>query len=147
MKKIFFIFSLFVLLPILSGCSSNIIAKYDDYNETFRGKSYYDPVIGRATIKVESDKSKAICTGNAFLFQYPIWQFKLTCSDGRAIQGTLTSATVEGKAFTNRNELITFSVAKKQSTINNAAKRYNSEIQNKPKIDNLKEHIQVIMQN
>ena len=146
MKKIFLSFVILILPLIVSGCSSNIIAKFDDYNETFSGKSYYDPMTRRATITVKSDTSDTICSGNAKLWQYPMWQFKLTCSDGRMVQGTLKSATTEGEAFTNRNELITFSVAKKQSTIKKVRNKYDSEILSKPQLDKKKVPIQVIMQ-
>ena len=65
MKKNFY-FVLFATLPlIVSGCTSNIIAKYDNYNEIFTGKSYYDPLAYRATINVTSSKNGAKCYGNA----------------------------------------------------------------------------------
>lgn len=146
MKKIFY-FVLFATLPlIVSGCTSNIIAKYDNYNEIFTGKSYYDPLAYRATINVTSSKNGAKCYGNANMYTYPIWQFNLTCSDGRAITGLLTDGLSEGTAFTNRNETITFSVAKKQSTIEKTQVKYRADIKNNPMLDNSKEHIKVIMQ-
>lgn len=146
MKKTIY-FMLFAALPlIVSGCSSNVVAKYDNYNETFTGKTFYDSLTYRATIDVTSDKNNARCLGNAKMYMYPIWQFKLVCSDGRMIVGTLQSGQKEGQAFTNRNETITFSVAKKQSTINGTRKIYNGAIINKPSLDNSKEHIQVILQ-
>lgn len=146
MKKIFYCL-LFATLPlIVSGCTSNITAKYDNYNETFTGKSYYDPLVGRATIKVNSDKNNAECIGNALIYAPYVWQFKLVCSDGRMITGIVNDGITEGTAFTNRNETITFSVAKKQSTINKARTKYKTEIKNNPMLDNTKEHIKVIMQ-
>lgn len=146
MKKIFY-FMLFAILPlIVSGCTSNIIAKYDNYNETFSGKSYYDPLYARAVIEVKSNKTGALCIGKSIIYVPPMWTFDLTCSDGRAITGKLMGGQTEGKAFTNRNETITFSVAKKQSTIEKAQTKYKTEIKNNPMLDNTKEHIKVIMQ-
>lgn len=145
MKKLFII-SLFAILPLLvSGCSSNIVAKYNDYNETFTGKTYYNSLAYTATIDVISNKNNAHCIGNAHMHSYPMWQFQLTCSDGRAITGLLPSGILEGKAFTNRNELITFSVAKKQSTVNKILSEYQTDIKNAPKADNSKDRMQVIM--
>lgn len=148
MKNKILILGLLVLLPIItSGCTSNITAKYDDYNETFSGKSYYDSLSYRATIDVTSDKTGARCIGNAKIYTYPVWQFLLKCSDGRAITGLLTSGKSEGKAFTNRNETITFTVAKTQNTINNAAKNYAHAINNKSAVDSSKVPIKVIIDN
>lgn len=147
MKKKILLFGTLLILPVLvSGCSSNITAKYDDFNETFRGTSYYDSLSYRATIDITSDKNNARCIGNAKIYTYPIWQFDLKCSDGRAITGLVPSGKSEGKAFTNRNETITFTVAKKQSTIKNASQKYTRENSNKPDVDSSKENIQVIMQ-
>lgn len=143
-KKIFI--SLLVIMPLLTGCTSNIVAKYDNFNETFTGKSYYDSLSYRATIDVTSDKNQARCIGNAKVYTYPVWQFELKCSDGRAITGLLPSGKTEGKAFTNRNETITFSVAKTQGTINNIAKNYQNTINQKDNIDNSKVPMQVIME-
>lgn len=146
MKKIFYCM-LFAILPlIVSGCTSNITAKYDNYNETFTGKSYYDPLYARAVIEVQSNKTGALCIGKSIIYVPPMWTFDLTCSDGRAITGKLMGGQTEGKAFTNRNETITFSVAKKQSTIVKAQTKYKTEIKNNPMLDNTKEHIKVIMQ-
>lgn len=131
---------------MLTGCSSNIVAKYDNYNEMFTGKTYYDSLTYRATIDVVSNKNGSRCIGNANMYMYPMWQFKLICSDGRMITGTLESGSAEGHAFTNRNEMLTFSVAKKQSSIEEAKSRYTTQIQNKPILDNSKEHIKVIIQ-
>lgn len=148
MKKKIFIFSMLALLPlIVSGCSSNITAKYDDFNETFTGKSYYDPMYGRAVIEVKSDKTGALCIGKSSIYVPPMWTFNLTCSDGRAIIGKLMGGKTEGKAITSRNETITFTVAKKQSTINNASKNYTNLINEKPPVDNTNIPIQVIMPN
>lgn len=141
--------SLIFLLPLLmlffTGCTSNITAKYDDYNETFSGKTHYNAFAVRATIDVVSDKNGAICFGNASMYAYPIWQFKLNCSDGRAIKGLLKSANLEGRAFTSRNEIITFSVAKTQKTINSMKQKYNLQIKDKPLLDNKKELMQVYL--
>lgn len=138
--------SLLIIMPLLTGCTSNIVAKYDDFNETFTGKSYYDSLSYRATIDVTSDKNQARCIGNAKVYTYPVWQFELKCSDGRAITGLLPSGKTEGKAFTNRNETITFSVAKTQGTINNIAKNYRNAINQKDNVDNSKIPMQVIME-
>lgn len=57
MKK-FVTFGVLLLLPlIVSGCTSNITAKYDNYDETFTGKTYYDSLTYRATIDVTSEKT------------------------------------------------------------------------------------------
>jgi hypothetical protein len=144
MKK--FLISLLVVMPLLTGCTSNIVAKYDDFNETFTGKSYYDSLSYRATIDVISDKNQARCIGNAKVYTYPVWQFELKCSDGRAITGLLPSGKTEGKAFTNRNEKITFSVAKTQGAINNISKNYRNSVSHKSDIDSSNVPIQVIMQ-
>lgn len=145
MKKIFKL-GLLIILPImLSGCTSNIIAKYDNYNEIFTGKSYYDPMTARAVIDVTSDKNGTHCIGNGYFRGMPIWQFNLTCSDGRKVIGTILNYAPEGTAFTNRNETITFTVAKKQSTINNARVKYASTIDKKPALDNSKIPMTVIM--
>lgn len=146
MKK-FLQLGLLIITPlILTGCSSNITAKYDDYNETFSGKSYYDPMTARAVIDVKSDKNGTHCIGNGNFRGMPIWQFNLTCSDGRKIIGTIQNALPEGTAFTNRNEKITFTVAKKQSTIKAAQDKYLKAISNKPSLDNSKIPMTVIME-
>lgn len=145
MKRIFLI-CLLAIMPLVSGCTSNIIAKYDDYNETFSGKSYYDSLAYRATIDVVSDKNQVRCIGNANIYSYPVWQFDLKCSDGRAITGLLISGEKEGKAFTNRNETITFSVAKTQGVTNSITKAYQDAASKKASIDNSKVPMQVIIQ-
>ncbi len=146
-KKIFILGTLLLLMSVVSGCTSNITAKYDDYNETFSGTSYYDPMYGRAVVEVRSDNTGALCIGKSIIFVPPMWTFNLACSDGRSITGKLFGGKTEGKAFTNRNETITFTVAKKQSTISNAAKNYHNSISDKPAVDSSKIPIQVIMPN
>ncbi len=141
-----FLIGLLAVIPLLTGCTSNIVAKYDDFNETFRGKSYYDSLSYRATIDVTSDINKARCIGNAKVYTYPVWQFNLKCSDGRAITGLLVSGETEGRAFTNRNETITFSVAKTQGAVNNISKNYHNLVKQKSNIDNTKIPMSVIMQ-
>ncbi len=145
MKKILKIGLLVAMPLILTGCASNITAKYDDYNETFSGKSYYDPMTARAVIDVTSDKNGAHCIGNGSFRGMPIWQFSLSCSDGRKIIGTIHHALPEGTAITNRNEKITFTVAKKQSTIKTAHEKYVKDINQKPALDNSKVPMMVIM--
>ncbi len=145
-KKVFNLCLIGILSIFVSGCTSNIVAKYDNYNETFSGKTYYDSLAYRATIDVISDRNQARCIGNAKMYTYPIWQFDLVCSDGRSVTGLLTSGKTEGTAFTNRNEKITFTIAKKQNTIARAESKYQSEVKNAPMLDNSKEHIKVIMQ-
>ena len=149
MKKKVLKLCLVGFLPILvSGCTctSNIVAKYDDYNETFSGKTYYDSLLYRATIDVTSNSNGAKCIVNAKMYTPAIWQFDLVCSDGRSITGLLPSGKTEGTAFTNRNEKITFTVALKQSNIEKARTRYECDIRSAPMLDNSKEHIKVIMQ-
>lgn len=146
MKKILKLGFLIIMPVMLAGCTSNITAKYDDYNETFTGKSYYDPMTARAVIDVTSDKNGTHCIGNGNFRGIPIWQFNLTCSDGRKIIGTIQSALPEGTAFTNRNETITFTVAKRQSTIKAAQDKYTKSINNKPSLDNSKRPMTVIME-
>lgn len=138
MKKLFGILALAFLPLILTGCSSNIVAKFDDYNEVFVGKSYYDPVTVRATIVANSLKNNVECHGNAHMYQYPMWQFNLKCSDGRVIDGTLQSTKLNGTAFTSRNEAISFTVSKKQSTIKSAQSTYQMQLKDKPELDKTK---------
>mgnify|MGYP006916044130 CR=1 FL=1 len=148
MKKKIFILGMLALMPfVASGCTSNITAKYDNYNETFTGKSYYDPMYGRAVIEVKSDKTGALCIGKSSKYVQPMWTFNLTCSDGRAITGKLMGGQTEGKAITSRNETITFTVAKTQATINSASKNYSNSIKDKPFADNTNVPIQVFMGN
>lgn len=148
MKKNLFIFGILMLIPfVVSGCTSHITAKYDDFNETFSGSSFYDPVYGRAVIEVKSDKTGALCIGKSIIYVPPMWIFNLSCSDGRAITGKLMGGQTEGKAFTDRNETITFTVAKKQKTINAASNKYKNVINQKPSVDARKIPVQVIWPN
>lgn len=147
MKKIFLLLAVCTLPLFLCACTSNIVAKYDDYNETFTGKSYYDPMYGRAVIEVTSDKTGALCIGKSSKYVQPMWLFDLTCSDGRAITGKLMGGYSEGRAITSRNETITFTVAKTQNTINNAADKYKQAISRNRQLDNSKEPMQVVMPN
>ncbi len=145
MKKYLIILLLFIAPIMLSGCTSNITAKFDDYNETFSGKSYYDPMTAHAVIDVSSDKSDTQCIGRGYFRGMPIWQFNLTCSDGRKVIGTIHNTALEGTAFTNRNEKITFTVAKKQSTIKSAREKYIKANSNKPSLDKSKVPMTVVM--
>lgn len=134
-----------ILTSITSGCSSKIVAKFDEYNETFVGISNYDPTYGRAVIEVRSTNNGTICKGKANKFVPAIWNFDLLCSDGRAIKGDLYGGNIEGNAFTSRNETITFTVAKLQSTIDDANRQYKRQVKNKPELDNTLIPMQVHM--
>ena len=142
-KKIFKMSMLIMPVIFLTGCTSNITAKFDDYNETFSGHSYTSG--GKAFINMKSDLTGTQCIGNARIKVPFIWQFSLTCSDGRTVKGYLFDGEKEGKAFTNRNELITFTAAKRKKTINEARQRYYASVQNKPSSDKTKENVKVII--
>ena len=146
MKKKILILCMLLLPFVVSGCTSDITAKYDNFNETFTGKSYYDAMYGRAVIEVKSDNTGVLCIGKSSKYVQPMWTFDLICSDGRAITGKLMGGQTEGKAITSRNETITFTVAKTQSTINNASKNYLNSKKDKPLADNKKIPIQVNIQ-
>ena len=140
---------LFLLtLPlVLSGCTSHIAATYDNFNETFDGYAVYDPAYGRASIELVSDKNGTICVGSTPYYQgIARYNFNIVCSDGRMITGNLYHGQNTGRAFTNRNETLSFSVHKLLKKQEIALKEYRTSASNKPNLDNKKQQIPVVMQ-
>lgn len=138
MKKIFLCAFMFISAISLSGCSSMVVAKYDDFNETFVGTSTYDPSMKRALVDVTSTRNHTKCLGHATVYSPQVWEFKVVCNDGRNIIGSIMQLTQESTGFTNRNENITFSVVKTQKQVDEIHKRYLRDTQNKPDLDNTK---------
>ena len=147
MKKILCILSVFTIMLLVSGCTSYIVAKYDDYNEIFTGNAYYDPSYGRASIYLKSSINGTICTGSTPYYQgIYVYNFSLLCSDGRMITGSMLHGKYEGQAFTNRNEILSFVVAKTKKNFEKNVSAYQIASQGKPALDKQKERIRVIMQ-
>ena len=147
MKKFWCFLSILVVMFITSGCTSYITARYDDYNETFSGNAYYDPSYGRAAISLKSDVNGTICTGSTPFYQgIAVYNFSLICSDGRMITGSMLNGKYEGQAFTNRNETLSFVIAKSKKNFEKNMSAYRIAAQEKPALNAQKEKIQVIMQ-
>lgn len=140
MKKFILCISLFMLMVTASGCTSIVVAKYDDYNETFTGVSNYDPSIRKALIELTSSRNKTKCLGHANAYYPPFWEFKVVCNDGRNIIGSIRDLSQEGTGFTNRNENVTFSVIKTQTLADEIYKRYIRNVSDKPDLDNTKKN-------
>lgn len=147
MKKILCLITLLGVMIISCGCESYISAIYDDFNETFQGNAYYDPSVGRAVVTLKSDVNETICTGSTpFYHGIPVYNFNILCSDGRMITGVLPVGLTSGKAFTNRNEILTYKITKTKKSAQDDINAYKQIAVTKPILDNSKEHIQVIMQ-
>ena len=147
MKKIFSLFVLLILSFVVSGCTSYITAKYDDFNEVFQGYAYYDPGYGRASISLTSEENGTLCTGSTPFYQgISVYNFNLICSDGRMITGSMNHGMYSGKAFTNRNEMLSFTITKKKDVFNDNLNKYKNNVKEKPQLDNTKEQIKVIIQ-
>lgn len=145
MKKL--LLSLVAIMLITSGCTSYITAQYDDFKETFTGAAGYDPTYGRAVITLKSDQNGTLCTGNTPFYRgLYVYHFNLVCSDGRMITGTMPHGSYTGKAFTNRNEILSFSISKTKKGFRNNNIIYRQSADKNPPLDNTKEPIQVIMQ-
>ena len=147
MKKNLLLTSIIFTMVLTSGCSSYIAAKYDNYNETFQGKAYYDPSYGRASISLKSDVNSTICTGSTPFYQgIYVYNFNIVCSDGRMIMGSMNHGQYKGQAFTNRNETISFSINKNQKKFNEDISNFKNDVKNMPALDNKKEPIKVIIE-
>lgn len=137
MRKVLISICIIMATVSFSGCTSYVVGKYDDYNDTFVGTSNYDPLIKKALVEVISTKNKTKCIGQAEAAKFPAyWKFDLVCNDGRNIMGTIADYETESYGFTNRNENVTFSVVKKQSTLTEIHRNYVRQTANKPLPDN-----------
>ena len=147
MKKILQSIVAILLLCTTTGCTSYIAAKYDDFNEILKGEAVYSSSYGRASINMISEKSGAICTGSTPFYQgIYVYNFNLICSDGRMIMGSMYHGQYEGRAFTNRNETLSFTITKNKNKLEENLKHYKTQIEAKPVLSNKKEPMQVIVQ-
>jgi len=148
MKKIFILILFFVL--ITTGCTANVVGKFDDYNEIFQGTIDLD-LQGHGIIKVQTTPGGITCSGTGWVTFIPLSSYligtckgqkglaKIECTDGRVINGEWTCEActrINGTAITNRNENITFFITPKKASANKTTQKYISEIKEKPSLYN-----------
>ena len=149
---------LFMIIPLLTGCTANVVGKFNDYNETFKGTIDLD-MQGHGIISVKSSPSNLTCRGKGWITFIPISSYflgtckgqkgeaKITCNDGRVIDGewTCKSCTrIYGTGISNKNENITFFITPKNKQSLNILNEYSKEIQNKPYLYSKRTNINAI---
>lgn len=149
MKKICNFILLLLLVPLLTGCSANVVGKFDNFNETFKGTIDLD-MQGNGIIKVKSAPSNIICKGKGWITFIPIssrllgtckgqqGEAQLKCNDGRIITGEWkcqSCTKISGTAESNKNESITFFITPKNKRAEEILDNYKTEISSKPGLD------------
>ena len=146
MNKYFSFFLLALLIPLLTGCTANVVGKFDNYNEVFNGTIDLD-MQGHGKIKVTSYPNNMTCTGNGWITFIPATSYlfgtcrgqkgeaQLTCNDGRVIEGewTCKSCTrIFGTAMSNKNETVTFFITPKKKQASKLLEEYKQDVSTKP---------------
>ncbi len=123
MKKIMFTLLILGMIPLLTGCTANVVGKFDNYDEIFTGTLDIDVMSGQGIMKIKSTPNNITCKGTRWITYIPLTSYllgmckgqkgeiELSCDDGRIIKGdwvceSCTRTSGEGK--TNLNENITF---------------------------------------
>ena len=138
------------IIPFLTACTANVVGKFDDFNETFKGTIDLD-MQGHGIINVKSSPSNISCKGKGWITFIPISSYllgtcrgqkgeaQISCNDGRTIEGewTCKSCTrIYGTGISNKNENITFYITPKAKSSSKILQSYLEEIKNKPSLLN-----------
>ncbi len=145
MKKIFNFALLVSAALMLTGCSANVVGKFDNFNETFKGTIDLD-MQGNGIIKVKSSPSGITCKGKGWITFIPIssrllgtckgqqGEAKLKCNDGRIITGEWkcqSCTRISGTAESNKGEDITFFITPKSKKAEEMLENYKTEVSSK----------------
>ena len=137
-----------LLIPLLSGCTANVVGKFDDYNEIFSGTIDLD-MNGHGIIKVKSTPSDITCKGKGWVTFIPMSSYllgtckgqkgeaELTCDDGRKVSGDwtcLSCTKINGEGKTNLNENITFYITPSKKGASKKLDEYKMDTSNNPDI-------------
>jgi len=148
MKKILFMLFIICIIPLLTGCTANVVGKFDDYNEIFTGTIDLD-MQGHGIIKVKSTPSNITCKGKGWVTFIPMSSYligtckgqrgeaELTCDDGRKVSGDWiceACTRVKGEAKTNLNENVTFYITPSKKRLNKMTKEYKNDTAEKPNL-------------
>ena len=138
-----------LLIPLLSGCTANIVGKFDNYNEIFSGTTDIDVMTGEGTVYVKSTPSNITCEGDRWITYIPMSSYllgtckgqkgkiELSCNDGRTIQGDFvceSCTSVRGKGNTNLNEGITFYATMSKKKYDKKVDEYKNSMEKGPDI-------------
>ena len=145
-----FLVFLMLITTIATGCTANVVGKFDDYNEVFQGTIDLD-LQGHGIIKAKTIPNNITCSGTGWVTFIPLSSYllgtckgqqglaEIKCNDGRVINGEWVCEActrVKGTGVTNYNENITFYITPKKSTANKITQQYISEIKEKPSLYN-----------
>ena len=139
------IFTIFILVILLSGCKFKVVGKFDDYNEAFIGTVESNVLNGDASFHAEAVKSKISCDGaGSTVFAPPTLDCsgqkgsgEATCTDGRIIQFTwLTRSCTSGigKGVTKDGINFHFAFGQTEEQANTELKKILAESQDKPEM-------------
>ena len=146
MKKI--VILLLFVIPLLTGCTANVIGKFDDYNEIFTGTIDLD-LQGHGIIKVKSTPSNITCKGKGWVTFIPMSSYlvgtcrgqrgeaELSCDDGRTVTGDWiceACTRINGEGKTNLNENITFFITPSKKKLDKKTEEYRKDTAEKPNL-------------
>ena len=146
MKKIMFTLLIIGMIPLLTGCTANVVGKFDDYNEIFTGIIDLD-MQGHGIIKVKSTPSNITCKGKGWITFVPMSSYligtckgqrgeaELTCDDGRIVSGDWiceACTRIKGEGKTNLNENITFFITSNNKKSDRKLQEYKTDTAEKP---------------
>ena len=136
------------VLPFLTGCTANVVGKFNDYNEIFLGTIDLD-LKGHGIIQVKTEPNNISCKGNGWLTYIPHsstckgqqGKAELICDDGRTFDGNWiceACTRINGEGKTNYNEKITFYIATNKKKIMKKEEEYRKDVAYKPSLSNQK---------
>ncbi|MBQ3642694.1 hypothetical protein II906_12335 [bacterium] len=147
-KKIFALF-LLLLIPVLTGCTANVVGKFDEYNEIFTGTIDLD-MQGHGIIKVKSEPNNITCKGKGWITFVPISSYftgrckgqrgeaALNCDDGRTISADWVCEActrIKGDGDTNLKENVSFYIVKSRKKFEKILDQYKENVKNNPNLN------------
>lgn len=95
--KHFLSLSIILTTFLISGCSTDFIAKYDNKDEMFIGQIDGSYTV-TSNLKLTGNESGTVCTGKSYVTHMPVWSCKggtgeinVSCNDGKIIRGNWVS--------------------------------------------------------
>lgn len=146
MKRVLTVLLFFTIFT--TGCTANLVGKFDDFNEVFQGTIDLD-MQGHGIINAKTAPSNISCSGKGWIEFIPLSSYllgtckgqkgaaEIKCGDGRIINGEWTCEActrIYGTGITNYNEKITFYITPKKTSANKFLQKYISEIKEKPSL-------------
>ena len=150
MKKFLIITLSIIIVPLLTGCTANVIGKFDDFNEVFSGTIDLD-MNGHGIIKVKSTPNNIVCKGKGWLTFIPASSYwlgtckgqrgeaQLSCDDGRTINGEWVCEActrIKGEGKSNLNESVTFYITPNKKKTDKKIEEYKTDSEGKPSLNN-----------